>query len=459
MDADQRLQSREYVSKNRQAERNLEFVPKILIAGGLVLAVGWLVSLAAARLAPAELVTSDVETAIDPAFLPPEEVDRLITVYERRTTEASTPSDFLNLGYLYLEAARIAGHPARFVQAEAAFAQAAELSPQDPSPLVGRARTELALHDFAAAAATGRRVLVDIPTRLDAVAVVADAEMAMGSLEEARGLVAILDAAAGQAPGALVRQAQLAWLEGRLDDYRSSAVEAVPDTDANPRRISWYEAYAANTAFSTGELESARELAASALEHDPNSIAALVVASRIASADGDFASAIAHLEQATATTPNSELSGELGDLYARVGDEEAAAEQFGLADVIGRLAEAQGVFNRQVARFYADHDLEVERAFELASAELEIRRDPLGYDTLAWALYKAGRLDEAVAAIDQALADGFQDAETFYHHGLIALALDDEMVARASLGRALELNPHFDLRGAAHARAVLASLP
>lgn len=424
----------------------------------IVVVGAWIANWAVARFSPPDLVSSDVETAIDPAFLAPDELERLISTYEERTTEVSTPSDFLNLGQLYLEQARLTGDPARYLQAEQSFAMAAELSPQDPSPVVGLARTELALHNFSAAAASARGVLAEIPTRFDALAVVADAEMAIGNEEPAANAIDRLTSEVGDLPPVMVRRAQLAWLQGRLDESLDLALSAIPSNESNPRRLAFYEAYASHSAFQVGDLNRARELAEAALGHDSTSITALTMSARIAASDGDMDRAISLLEDAVAKVPDPELNGELGDLYRAIGDEAAAEEQFGLVGVIGTLAESQGVFNRQVARFYADHDLEHERALRLATDELEVRRDPLGYDTHAWALYRTGRFEEALAAIDQAQAGGFQDAEMSYHEGLIAVALGDGDRARQSLDQALELNPYFDLRGAADAERLLAEL-
>ena len=424
----------------------------------IVVVGAWIANWAVNRFSPPYLVASDVETAIDPSFLAPDELERLISTYEERNTRVSTPSDFLNLGHLYLEQARLTGDPARYLQAEQSFAMAAELSPQDPSPVVGLARTELALHNFSAAAASARGVLAEIPTRLDALAVVADAEMAIGNEEAAQIAIERLVEEVGDIPPVVVRQAQLAWLRGDVDAALENAVTAIPANENNPRRLAFYEAYAANLSFLFGNLDVAHQLSTAALEHDPGSITGLTVASRLAASGGALERGIELLEQAVASVPDPELNGELGDIYQMMGNEDAAAEQFGLVGVIGTLAESQGVFNRQVARFYADHDLEHERARRLATEELEVRQDPLGFDTYAWALYRAGRFEEALAAIDPAKAGGFQDAEMSYHEGLIAIALGDSDRARQSLEKASELNPYFDLRGAAHAERLLAEL-
>jgi len=156
----------------------------------------------------------------------------------------------------------------------------------------------------------------------------------------------------------------------------------------------------------------------------------------------------------------------LGDLYTLTGQHRDAANQYELVEQIGRLTAAttatteasrsSGLNDRQLALFYADHDLKPEEAYALAAREYEVRRDVYGADALAWTALKAGKLAEAQAAIEQALRLGTKDARLFYHAGMIARAAGDQPAARTYLERALALNPQFDPLQAAIARRALA---
>ena len=98
---------------------------------------------------------------------------------------------------------------------------------------------------------------------------------------------------------------------------------------------------------------------------------------------------------------------------------------------------AGSVYDRQLVLFAADHDRGVRAAVEMARAELEVRADIYGFDALAWALFKAGRLDEAAAAADQALSLGTPDPRLAYHAGMIAAAREETERARELLTAAL----------------------
>ena len=430
---------------------------RLFLAAICLLALTWAGRALWMALQPPLLVATDVEAAIDPSFLEVADLERLIATYEERINQTSTPSDHLNLGFLYLERARLTSDPAVYKAAANSFVTAADLSPQDPTAVLGQARTALAVHDFARADELAASVLHQIPTRLDALAISADARMAVGDLEGASRAITQLSAGIGEVGPVLVRQAELAWLEGRLDQALESAEAAVPQSEGNPRRQAWYQAYAGTMAWRAGDLGTAKSWAELAIEHDSDSVVGLTLGARIAAADGNLALAAELYERATSSVPDPELIGELGDVYDGLGRSEEAQLQWDLVGVIGALAEAEGLHDRSIARFYADHNLETERALALAQAEIGDRRDSLGYDTLAWTLYRASRFDEALSASEAALGGGFIAPEVFYHHGLILLALGQEELGRLELEKALDLNPAFDLIGSDHARDILGS--
>ncbi|HEY7583394.1 MAG TPA: tetratricopeptide repeat protein [Acidimicrobiia bacterium] len=437
--------------------RQSRSLSRFLLAAICLLASVWISRALWMAAQPLPLIATDVEAAIDPSFLAGADLDRLIATYAERITQTSTPSDHLNLGFLYLERARLTSDPSAYAAAASSFETAAELSPQDPTAVLGQARAALAIHDFARAEDLSSSILRQIPTRLDALAVQADARMAVGDVAGASRSISLLSAGVGDVAPVLVRRAELAWLEGRLDEALELAERSVPDSEANSRRLAWYEGYAGTVAWRAGALPAAKAWAELALEHDPEAIVALTLGARLAQGEGDLQGAADLYERATSGVPDPELVGELGDVYDRLGQSAKAELQWDLVDVMGTLAEGEGLYDRSVARFYADHDVETDRALALAQAEIEIRQDPLGYDTLAWALYRADRFEEARSAMDAGVAGGFISAEVQYHQGLILLALGDIEAGKRHLEKALNLNPSFDLRGAEHAREILSS--
>ena len=76
----------------------------------------------------------------------------------------------------------------------------------------------------------------------------------------------------------------------------------------------------------------------------------------------------------------------------------------------------------------------------------------------AWALYKAGKPEEAVAPMTEALRLGTKDAKLFFHAGMIYRSLGQADRAREFLARALSTNPRFHLLHAPMAERILKEL-
>src|ERR1700683_2420267 len=135
---------------------------------------------------------------------------------------------------------------------------------------------------------------------------------------------------------------------------------------------------------------------------------------------------------------------ELGDMYTKAGDSAEARKQYQLVEYIGMLGHINQVLhNRDLALFYADHDLKLEEALTLAHKEFEVRHDIYTWDALAWALYKNGKSQEASDAIDKAFRPGTRDALLFFHAGMIASRLGQTSQAKERLQTALQINPQF----------------
>jgi tetratricopeptide (TPR) repeat protein len=115
----------------------------------------------------------------------------------------------------------------------------------------------------------------------------------------------------------------------------------------------------------------------------------------------------------------------------------------------------QVLHNRDLALFYADHDIKLDESLALAHKEFEVRHDIYTWDALAWALYKNGKYQEASDAINNALRPGTRDALLFFHAGMIASGLGQTTQAKTRLQEALGINPQFHVIYAAAARQQL----
>ncbi len=92
---------------------------------------------------------------------------------------------------------------------------------------------------------------------------------------------------------------------------------------------------------------------------------------------------------------------------------------------------------------YADRGINVEKAVELTRRAVALKPDNGAYvDSLGWALFKVGRVAEALREIQRA-AELVHDAPVIFEHlGEIYLIQDHQDAAKAAWLRALELDPH-----------------
>ena len=176
-------------------------------------------------------------------------------------------------------------------------------------------------------------------------------------------------------------------------------------------------------------------------------------------AQGRYDEAIQYYQRAVNILPEPEFVAGLGDLYLVTDQHKQAEIQYATVETIGALAALDGqVYNRQLANFYSDHDVNVREALTLALAELETRPDIYAYDTAAWAYYKNGNYKEARAMIERAMSLGTQDARLYYHAGIIAYAFHQNEQARQYLEQALAINPYFSVLHSAEAREALKAI-
>jgi tetratricopeptide (TPR) repeat protein len=292
-----------------------------------------------------------------------------------------------------------------------------------------------------------------------------DALLELGDYEGARDAFERMNSVGVVGPRARIaaaqRSARLAALHGQVAEARSrlgEAIAAASEQAPGPGdALEVCHAQLGELELAEGNPAAAERHARAALAGAPGMIRALALLGRARAAQGDIAGAIAPFESAVARLPDPGLLAALSDLYELAGRSGDAARQRALISAIARLR--SGLHDRQIATYYADHDLEVEAAYATAAGEYAVRRDVYGADTLAWAALKSGRIDEAQHAISAALRLGTRDARLWYHAGMIARAAGDSASARDHLQHALALNPAFDPIHATVARQALESLP
>ena len=388
----------------------------------------------------------------------PSPADRAIAAAEQKLA-GNRPDAYVELATAFMRKSRESADPSYYARAAAALDRALALDSDDYDALRTRAWVLLGQHDFRAALAAAERARGLRPEDWWNYGTLADACVELGDYERAEvAAQRMLDVRPG-----LPAYTRAAFLRTVFGD-RPGAIEllaraARAGSPRDPESLAWTLVYLGHEYFATGKLAAAAAAYTRALAVLPDHYLALGSLARVRAAEGRLDEAAALYRQAVARVPSPDLVSALGDVHAAAGQADEAEHEYALVDYMGQVAEATGTtYGRQLALFYADHDRRLPDALRLAEQEATMRGDIYTDDALAWALYKNGRTTEAVHAAHRARRLGTEDALLEYHSGVIAAAAGHPRQASRHLRRALTLNPYFDLRQAAFARATLASL-
>ncbi|HKP12780.1 MAG TPA: tetratricopeptide repeat protein [Blastocatellia bacterium] len=161
-------------------------------------------------------------------------------------------------------------------------------------------------------------------------------------------------------------------------------------------------------------------------------------------AQGRFDEAVSLYEQVIARLPRPEFQQALGELFLFMGEPEQAEPHLeaALAAYLESAGRGEVHYYHHLADFYADVRKDGREAVRWAREDLALRENVWTLAALGWALYRDGRLGEAVEAVAAALAAGVGDAHLLFKAAEIYKAAgktgEGEMYGR----KAAELNPH-----------------
>ena len=159
-------------------------------------------------------------------------------------------------------------------------------------------------------------------------------------------------------------------------------------------------------------------------------------------AQGRFAESFALYHGVVDRVPRPELQQALGDLYAFTGqpDEARTWHDRALAGYLASVSRGEVHYLHHLASFYADVRIDGAAALRFATLDVDERRNAGTLAALAWASFRAGRLADALEAIDAALASGARSAHLLFVAGTIheSAELPD---ATQLLAAAAEIDP------------------
>ena len=352
----------------------------------------------------------------------------------------------LQLANAYLQKAREYGDPSLYAAAENLLVAAERLEPDNPEVYATQSILASARHEFASGLALGEKALAIDSERARHWGVVADAQLELGMYDEAiTSLQQMVDRRPDFASYSRISYARELYgdVEGAIEAMEW-AIEAGSSSQAD---LAWAHAQVGNLYLNLNNPTAAEQSYAAALQRVNGYHGALAGQAKLAVARGDLPEAAKLYGQAAAKVPLTEYSIALGEVYAAMGDNEAANRQFELVRAIDKLSQDSGVnTDLELALFEADHGGDSAAAVARARAAYERRPNVHSADVLAWALFRDGRADEAKQYAQESLSLGTRDPLKLFHTALILRATGDTQQAFAHLEEALRLNPHFSVR-------------
>lgn len=376
--------------------------------------------------------------------------EKAIAIFEKRTGDNKTDvMSLVVLGQLYLRQARENDDLPFYAKAEETFRTALKIKPDQKSAMTFLAITLEARHQFAEALELAAKVAATSDREHLALATKGDCELHLGRYEDAAMTYELLYQRE-KTPAVMARLAHLNELQGQPDvaiEKIIEALEAGRTLGFRGQELAWYEMRLGHLLMRQGKLTDSEKHFRCALTHASHYAAAQMGLAEVLAAQGKLDDAEAMYLTAVEEHGEPPAMSGLGDVLVTKGDTDGAKRWYAKADekMTEEAATAAAAHYREVAMFYANHDMNLARAVELAELDLKQRQDVHGYDTLAWALYKNQQFGQALSAIQSALRLGTRDASMHFHAGMIYSALGQTEMAKSELETALKINPHFSL--------------
>jgi tetratricopeptide (TPR) repeat protein len=298
-----------------------------------------------------------------------------------------------------------------------------------------RAKLELTYHRFAEALQTAQRAQTVRNDDHDVWGQITDALVELGdykgAVEAAQKMVDLRPDSSAYA-----RVSYLRSLHGDPDGAIEAMSKALQSANPNdPESIAWCHVQLGNELLNTGKLDAAERHFDKALQIFPEHRLAVEAKGRARTIAGDLQGAVLIYEREQSRNPSADTAAALGDLYTRLGKTDRAKAEYETFEILERENATLERSWRHMINFWLDHDRNLADALTLATREYEARKDIFTCDSLAWALFKNGKAQEAKTLIDEALRTGSKDERINDHAEMIYRTLNSP--PRKEKGRAV----------------------
>jgi tetratricopeptide (TPR) repeat protein len=389
---------------------------------------------------------------------PPSKADQRIVRAKQIIERTPSAEAYNQLAAAYMQKARETSDFSFNALASQTIKQSLAIENDNYDALKLRAKLELTYHRFAEALETARHAQTVRNDDHDVWGQITDALVELGDY---KGAVAAAQRMVDLRPdsSAYARVSYLRSLHGDTDGAIEAMSAAVKSANPNdPEGVAWCHVQLGNELLNVGRIDAAERQFDEALQIFPEHRLAIEGKGRAKMASGHLQEAIAIYEREQAKSPSADAAAMLGNLYTHFGKTDLATSQYEKFELLEREnAELERSW-RHMINFWLDHDRNLADSLILAKREYESRKDIFTCDTLAWSLFKNGKVQEARTLIDEALRTKTKDARINYHAGVIYKSLNLRAKAIQHLRLGAAINSAFSPAQAESAKQMLAEL-
>lgn len=389
--------------------------------------------------------------------------DGLIEIYRQKIKE--DPEDYFNytkLGESCIQKGRETGSIKPYLEAEEALKKAVELYPDGYAAYIYLGQVSSYTHNFHKTIEYAKKAIELKPEKSVPYGLLGDAYMELGRYEEAGRAYQI---ASIISPGfySLSRISQLRDLTGDTEGAIQTMKEALKraaDGNLPIENRAWANVMIGSLYLKEGKTEEAEVYYEKAIGIFNDYYLALGQLAQLHAMTGEYEEAANLYERAIELNPRPQYYLALSGIYRELGMAEKSGMSFRKAETRYEEYSKSGIkgHSRELVLYYADNDLELKRALELAKKDSGDTDDIYAWDTLAWAYYKTGHLDKARDAVNKSLRMGTKDAVLYYHAGMIYYKLHNKEEAARYFNLVLSTNPLFDKDAVEDVRRALGEL-
>ncbi|NNF57634.1 MAG: tetratricopeptide repeat protein [Rhodothermaceae bacterium] len=389
-------------------------------------------------------------------------VEETIAYYrERLRREPDAIEPRVRLAQALMQQARTTGQETDDLpEAQRLLEEALALDPEHYYGRTLQAALYNTLHRFEDARALSEDLLAEYPSHAFVHGTLVDALVELGEYEAAVGAS---DRMLAIRPG-LPSYARASYLRELHGDTEGAIAAMHLAADAEPsghEGRAWALLQLGTLYLAEAKADTAAFIFEGILEERPNFAPAVGALGHVALVKGEVDEAIVRLEEARLLQPRETFDELLVEAYTLAGDTrraEAAAER--VLESLHAARDMGEIVDMEEADLLADRDQDLDQALRLAQEQVERRPGHLhANETMAWALYKNERADEALPYIEQAMRLNTDDAMVHYRAARIYETVGQTPIAAEHLRRALDGHLRIESPStAADARTLLAAL-